>query len=109
MDSTGIVVAVIAGVPAIASALFAFRASSQANKVGEKKVDAEAFERSQTIYDKIVDRLQSQVDQLQGQLSRTGVQLASEQDVSFTLRNQVRTLQQQVESLSRTVADLRAR
>ncbi len=122
---TSILVALVAGVPSVAAALFAYRSSAQAtrakaetdaevNRIAATKVDAEAFERSQALYEKVlaaaekeVGRLQSQVDRLHDQLDRVNDQLAREQDVSNTLRNHVRTLQAQVTTMEQTLTALR--
>ena len=119
--SPTIVTAAVAGLPSVLAALFAYRSSSQANRVNaeaqrinERKVDAEAYDRSQAFYEKLlseadraVDRLRSQVDRLQEQLDRTNNQLSNEQDVSNALRNHVRSLQAQVNGMEVTVATLR--
>ncbi len=122
---TNVIIAVIAGIPSLAAAAFAYRSSvsatrakstsdSEVNRLASTKVDAEAFERSQVIYEKAmlaaekeVGRLQGQVDRLNDQLDRLNDQLAREQDVSNTLRNHVRTLQSQVSSMEVTVSSLR--
>jgi chromosome segregation ATPase len=126
MDTSAIVLAVVAGVPSILAAAFAYRTSNQAtkakvkadedvNKLSTLKLDAEAFDRSQAFYDKVinaaekeVDRLQGQIDRLHAQLERVNDQLAREQDVSNTLRNHLRTVQQQVVNMESTVNLLRA-
>lgn len=111
---TTVAVAVISLFGSGLAALLSFRASTSANKVSEKKVDAEAYERSQQFYekllaeaDKALDRLRTQVDRLQDQLDRVNTQLAQEQDVSNLLRNHVRALQTQVNSMEASVTSLR--
>ncbi len=93
MDAA-VIVAVVAAVPGVAGAVFAARASSRANQIAlrasmldERKVDAQAYKDAQEIYERALA-------QLRGQIDRLSEQLAQEQDVSNTLRNQVRTLQQ---------------
>lgn len=114
MDNTIVITTVLAGLPSIAAALFAYRTSTQANKISATKVDGEAYERSQQFYEKVMagaerelTRLQVQVDRLNQQLERVNSQLALEQDVSNTLRNHLRALQTQVTSMEQTVATLR--
>jgi len=114
MDSTAILAAVFGGVPAVVAAIFAYRSSAQANAVSVKKVDAEAYERSQQFYEKLIaeadkqmERLRLQVDRLNDQVDRVNSQLAQEQDVSNALRNHVRTLTAQVGSMEMTLAELR--
>lgn len=124
MDAS-LLVAGVTGIPSIAAAVFAYRSSAsatrakaeadfQVNQIAAGKVDAEAFERSQTFYEKVMaaaekelGRLQGQVDRLHDQLERVNDQLAREQDVSNTLRNHVRTLQSQVSAMEQTVTGLR--
>ncbi len=124
MDAT-LITAGVAAVPSMAAALFAYRSSMVATKakadadaevarLAQTKVDAEAFERSQSFYEKVMAsaekelaRLQSQVDRLHDQLVRVNDQLAKEQDVSNALRNHVRTLQVQVTSMEETLGALR--
>lgn len=121
MDVTTVIAAAVGGVPAIAAAWFAYRASvhanattEESNRIASTKVDAEAYERSQVFYEKLLaeaerhlDRLRGQVDRLQDQLDRVNTQLASEQDVSNTLRNQVRSLFTQVNSMEGTLIEMR--
>lgn len=128
MDTT-IAAAFIAGVSSIVAAVFAYRASGQANRytseaaaevnrIASTKVDGEAYERSQQFYEKLlvaaekeVSRLQQQVDRLREELDRVNFSMAAEVTVSDTLRSQVRELQQQVSVLSRShgVVDLQRR
>lgn len=109
-----ITIALVAGVPSVVAAAFAYRSSARANKISETKVDAEAYDRSQLFYEKLLaeaekhlERLRSQVERLNDQLDRVNNQLAQEQDTSNALRNHVRTLQLQVNSLEATVNELR--
>jgi chromosome segregation ATPase len=111
---TTILVAALSLLGSGLAALLSYRASTAANKVSEKKVDAEAYERSQQFYekllgeaDKALDRLRGQVERLQDQLDRVNGQLAQEQDVSNLLRNHVRSLQTQVNGMETAVSALR--
>jgi peptidoglycan hydrolase CwlO-like protein len=113
LDST-VIIGFISMVGAMFSAYLAYRASSQANRTQDKKVDAEAFDRSQVFYekllaeaDKAVERLRVQIERLQDQLDRVNTQLSQEQDVSSLLRTHVRALQQQVNSMESTLGMLR--
>lgn len=120
MDPT-LVAAGIGGVPAIVAAWFAYRSSvranqstDEANRIARTKVDAEAYERSQAFYEKLLgeadkhlDRLRAQVDLLSDQLNRVNQQLVSEQEVSATLRGQVRVLGAQVATMEGTIAEVR--
>ena len=103
-----VIIASISSLAAIAGGYFSFRASSQANRTAARKVDLEAFERSQTIYEKTIDRLQGQTDRLGAQVDAVNSRLAQEMDVSNALRDQIRTLRGQVDDLNATVANLRA-
>lgn len=111
-----IIIAVVSFFTSIVSGYFVYRASTKATSVEGRKVDQEAFDRAVTFYQrqlddatKQLDRITTQADRLGMQLEKVMTQLASEQDVSNLLRNQVRSLQLQVEVLSTTLADFRAR
>lgn len=126
MDATAVTVAALAGVPALAAAWYTYRASTRAataqaeaarmaTNLESRKVDQEAYDRAQAIYEKALaeaekqaERMQKQVDQMRGQVDRLNEQLAKEQDVSNSLRNQVRTLQVSVDSMESTMVQLRA-
>lgn len=115
MDSTQVIVAAIAGIPAVAAAIFAYRSSAQATKAGEKKVDAEVFERTQALYEKAItgaereiDRLQRSQEQMASQIERMNTQLVSELDTSTRLRVQLSSLQAQVQTMDGIIQSLRA-
>lgn len=121
MDSTTVLAAGIGGIPAIAAAWFAYRASmrasettSETNRIAATKVDAEAYTRSQQFYEKLLseadkhlERLRREVDRVNDQLERVNSQLAQEQDVSNSLRNQIRALTTQVGSMETALSSLR--
>jgi peptidoglycan hydrolase CwlO-like protein len=102
-------VSIVAALSAIVGAYLTYRSSSRATDVESKKVDQVAYDKAIDYYEKQLDRVTQQVDRLSSQLERVNTQLASEQDVSNTLRNQVRILQGQVELLNETLNQLRAR
>jgi septal ring factor EnvC (AmiA/AmiB activator) len=115
VDGTQVLVATIAGVPAIVAAIFAYRSSAQANKAAEKKVDAEVFERTQGLYEQAIagaqreiERLQQSQERMAAQLDRMNTQLANEQDTSHRLRGQLAVLQAQVQTMDGIIAALRA-
>lgn len=115
MDTIAIITPLLASIPAIGAAFFAYRSSSKATKVEQTKVDGIVFERSQQFYEKVmasadkeVTRLQTQVDRLHDQLGRVNDQLAKEQDVSNALRNHLRTMQGQVTVMETTLDALRS-
>ncbi len=120
MDST-ILIAGIGLSGSLAAGYLSYKASSQANKatqdanrINEKKVDAEAYARSQGFYEKLLseadrhlDRLRTQVEALSEQLTRVTDQLGDEQQVSDSLRNQLRDLQIQVASMESALITMR--
>ena len=108
MDANALTIAIIAALPGLAAAAFAYRASAQANRTADRKVDAEAYERSQAIYEKTLSQADQQIDRLRQQVERLNEQLASEQDLSNSLRNQVRSLQTSVATLETTLTNLRS-
>ncbi len=111
---TNVLIAIIAGGAATVGAYFSFRTSKQANAVSKRKVDSEAYDRSQQMYermlntqDKELNRLQGQVDRLNRELEQTNHALAQEKDVSSTLRHHVNTLQRQVNIMDETITNMR--
>lgn len=121
MDASTIAAALSGGVPAITAAYFAYRSSiraaavsAEANHIAASKVDAEAYERSQRFYESLVteaekhiDRLRGQTDKLNEQVDRLYAQIATEQDVSNVLRNQIRALTTQISTMEITLNELR--
>lgn len=99
--------ALIAAASAIVCAVLVFRSSSRASKIEEKKVDQSAYDQAVSFYEKQLDRITVQFDRVNSQLDKVTTQLASEQDVSNVLRNQVRTLQSQVDGLNLIIVDLK--
>lgn len=122
MDATTIIAGAVGGFPAILAAYFAYKASVRASDITEQqnritvtKVDAEAYERSQKFYEamlaeaeKTMDRLRVQIDRLNDQVDHLNTQLASEQDVSNVLRNQIRALTTQISYLEQTLNELQS-
>lgn len=107
--NAAIVVAIAAASGSIAAAYFSYKASTRATAVEATKVEQDAFDRSVRFYEQQLDRMTSQLDRMNVQMERVTTQLAQEQDVSNALRNHVRTLQIQVDALTQTIAELRAR
>lgn len=107
MIDGAIVIAAVSAVGSGFAAYLAYRASSRANDIGEKKVDAEAYDRSHAFYEKLLGQADTQLERLRVQVERLNDQLAKEQDVSNLLRNHVRTLQSQVDSMEGTMQQLR--
>ena len=111
-----VIIAVISAITALIGAFFTYRASVKATNVEDKKVDQEAYDQAILFYqkqlddaNKQIDRVTTQMDRMSASLERVSNQLATEQNVSTSLRSQVRTLDGQIELLRTTVADLRAR
>lgn len=109
-----ILVALVALTGSGFATVLSYRASGRANAIQEKKLDTEAYDRATGFYDRLLatadrelERLRGQVDRLYDQLQRVNTQLAQEADVSNVLRNQVRALQTQVESMETTMVALR--
>ena len=103
-----VVVAVVSAIAAITAAVLTYKASKNATAVEDRKVDLDTYTQAVEFYDKQLERVNTQVDRLNLQLDRVTSQLASEQDVSHSLREKVRILQAMVDTLTQTVNDLRA-
>jgi len=95
--------ALIAAVAAIVAAVLSYRASTKANTVSDRKVDLEEYRDAQARYkemlaesDRHQERLRGQIERLTTQVDGISQQLAKEQDVSNSLRDQIRALRGQV-------------
>lgn len=107
MTDPSVLVAIIAGMAAVIGAGFSFRASTKANQLADRKVDMEAYDRNIVYYEKLIANLEKDVERFRTSVDRVNAQLAQEQDVSNALRNQVRTMQSQLDLLERTLNDYR--
>ncbi len=114
------VLGLVAIVPTLAAAWFTYRSSSRANdatevaaRAGERKVDAEVFEKTQGLYDRAIDAARREIDRLQDQQEKAvdrvesiRDQLEAERSTSAALRGQVTALQVQVNLMSKTIEAL---
>lgn len=99
-----IMVGALSLVGGLGGALLAFRASSQANKISNKKIDAEAYERSQSFYEKSLAQAEKDIERVRAQAEKDieRVRAQAERDIE-RLRTQVDRLQDQ---LTRVTAQL---
>lgn len=100
-----------AGVAAWAATL-TYRASAKANSANARKVDLEehrdSMSRLQAIIneqDRFSERLRAQLDRVNTQLDSLQQQLSHEQNASLVLRQQVTALQEHVRTLQAMIAD----
>lgn len=100
-------IAAITAIPGMVAAVFAYRSSVQANRIGQRKVEVDAYDRSKAFYEGMLERAEKEISRLREQVSRLSDQLGQEQNVSQTLRIQVRDLQQTMGSMESTLAALR--
>lgn len=107
--------AVVSGLVAVVGAVLTYRASAQANKISDKKVDAEAYDRAQGLYEKTLaqaerqlDQAEKQIGQLRETVNRLEVQVRDERDVSDRLRVEVSKLRRIVDTMERHMARMRA-
>lgn len=105
---TSIVVAGIAATVSGATAVLTWRAATAANVANAKKVDLEEHRDALGRMRQIIDEQDKHIERVRTQLERVQEQLAREQDVSMTLRVQIRSLQTQVDELMRSRARLEA-
>lgn len=116
MDIAGLVVQVIVGAVPIGVAILSYRAAAEAARRSEAatiaaaerqaeiertKVDAEAFQRAKQIYESALERLQTQLDQVQAECDRLNTELAQERETSQRLREQIARLERTVAALRR--------
>lgn len=120
---TSVIVALVAGLPAVSAAAFAYRASTSASKVtmeanaiAKSKVDGEVFERSQAFYEKLVagaereqSRLQEQISRLRDQIEKSTDAFEKEQEINHELRVQIRDLQYKVAGFEQDLVGIRAK
>ena len=111
--NTPLIIAGLSLLGSLSAGYMAYRASTQANKISDKKVDADAYERARTFYEKLLsdadrqlDRLRTQTDRMQDELSSMNTKLLTEQENSSSLKDHVRNLQRQVLGLEQTVETL---
>ncbi len=95
-----IIVALVAAVVSVLTALLTYRNSSKANAANDRKVDIEEFNAQQARYKEMLAEQDRHIDRIRAQLDRVQDQLAREQDVSNALRNEIRALQGQIDALS---------
>jgi hypothetical protein len=80
MNWDGIFIATIAAIPGSTGAWFAYRAATSQRrrevKLETRKVDSEAFDRAQQIYQQAIDQLQEQVKDLQRSDTAKGRRIA---------------------------------
>ncbi|MEV0382435.1 hypothetical protein [Nonomuraea sp. NPDC050643] len=107
MSDPSVLAAIVAGLAAVVGAWFAYRASTKANQLADRKVDMEAYDRNIVYYEKLIANLEKDVERFRTSVDRVNAQLAQEQDVSNALRNQVRTMQAQLDLLERTLNEYR--
>lgn len=100
-------VALVALVGSLAGALLSYRASTRANAIDAKKVDAEAYVRAAAIYEKALSAAEAELARMHSQTERVALQLESESDVSNALRGEVRIFRTRVDELERLVSTLR--
>lgn len=99
-----VIAAVIAALAALGGAWLTYRASSRANKTNDRKVDLDEFKEAQAWYKERLAEADRHLERIRAQLDRVNDQLAREQDVSNALRNELRSLQGQVDLLERTLS-----
>lgn len=99
MNSPAIVVALVAAVLSVVTALLTYRSASRANAISSRKVDVEEFNAQQSRYKEMLAEQDRHVERIRTQMERLQDQLAREQDVSNALRNEIRALKGQIDAL----------
>jgi len=100
-------IAVIALVGTVVTGAYSARNARAAARVEQNKVDAEAYARAKGIYEAALDQAEEQLVRIRTQLDRVSHELAQEQDMSASLRAEVRVLRTTVATLERMIADSR--
>lgn len=101
------VTAIGAIVVAVVSAILTYRSSSQANRTAEQKVDAEAYDRAQGIWERALDQSDKQIERLRQQVERLERQVQAQAELETLLRDQIRELKATVSRMERQNAQLR--
>lgn len=105
MDSS-IWIAIIALGGSALTAWFGYRSSTKANNTNDRKVDLDVHKDAIAALKEIIQEQDRHVDRIKVQMNEVHIQLAREQDVSQTLRQQIRMLQEQVDELNASRARL---
>lgn len=98
-----------AALVALVAAVLTFRSSTQANRISDKKVDAEAYDRGKALYEGALNLAERQLAQLREQVDRISTELDKERLVSGLLRMQMAELQETIARMERQIASMRAR
>lgn len=108
MPDTSTIAGIISGVTALAAALLAYRSSKAANDLSSRKVDQEAFDRSQAMYERLLDRMQAQLDRVNDDLDTATKELAEKRASELAMLAQMGALKRRVGELEQTLASIRA-
>lgn len=103
---TAIAVALLALAGSALTAWLSYRNSSKANNTNDRKVDLDVHKDAIAALREIIAEQDKHVDRVKKSMEEVQIQLAREQDVSATLRTQLRQLQEQVDELTRSRARL---
>lgn len=86
----------------------------QATKVAERaketkhvEIEAGAYERARQTFESMISQLQLEVNRLQSRYDKVFEQLGIEQESSASLRAKVAQLQTEIDTLQRTIAQMR--
>lgn len=104
---TGNVAAIVAGIAAIIGAILTYRASSQSNRISATKVDNEAYDRAQVIWDKALAHSDREIGKLREYVERLETELRRSGEANEQLRQTVSALKETVARMERQNALLR--
>lgn len=106
MNQPALVVALLAALVSLITAMMTFRAATKANATSDRKVDLEEHRDAIDRLKRIIEEQDKQFERLRLHFERVQAQLAKEQDVSLAMRQQVLAMQNQIDDLSRSRARL---
>ena len=93
--------AIVAGVAAVVAAFLTYRASSQTNRISATKVDSEAYDRAQVIWDKALEHSDREISKLREYVERLEAQLRKSDENNAALRQTVAQLRETVARMER--------
>lgn len=93
------------------SAFLTYRATSQANRTAAdelaNKVDKEAYDRAQNIWERALNQSDKEVEKLRAQIQRLEDQVRAKEELELLLREQLRELKATVARMERQNARMR--
>lgn len=98
---TANIAAVIGGVAAVIAAFLTYRSSSQANRISAAKVDSEAYDRAQAIWERALTHSEREIETLRKHVERLEAQLQNERELRAALRAELEAMKETLARMER--------